>query len=205
MRFAKNSPFRRVRATSPSRGAARRGDPAVGFLGRLVGKRTSVIVKSKIPSYSRRPPLRERWNGDSRFKGGAKCLCGRVSWLLTRKTRTRNRQAECPRGQISCFSFTNIFPKKYKNKTTRFRVVLNEMRQRPMLPVGGPTSTFGAGKLNFCVRNGNRWILSAMVTAMVYITLFRAEYIYIVSEDSQLHSRLFKQRTSSKGLVLVKP
>ena len=96
------------------------------------------------------------------------------------------------------------FPKRlsqriYKNKTTRFRVVLNEMRQRPMLPVGGPTSTFGAGKLNFCVRNGNRWILSAMVTAMVYITLFRAEYIYIVSEDSQLHSRLFKQRIFFQG------
>ena len=27
-------------------------------------------------------------------------------------------------------------------------------------------STFGVRKLNFCVRNGNRWILSAIITAM---------------------------------------
>ena len=29
-------------------------------------------------------------------------------------------------------------------------------------------STLGVRELNFCVRNGNRWILSAIVTAMVY-------------------------------------
>ncbi len=28
-------------------------------------------------------------------------------------------------------------------------------------------STFGVKELNFCVRNGNRWILFAIVTAMV--------------------------------------
>ena len=28
-------------------------------------------------------------------------------------------------------------------------------------------STLGVRKLNFCVRNGNRWILSAIITAMV--------------------------------------
>ena len=29
-------------------------------------------------------------------------------------------------------------------------------------------STFGVRELNFCVRDGNRWILSAIVTTMVY-------------------------------------
>lgn len=41
------------------------------------------------------------------------------------------------------------------------------MWQRPILPAGHPASTFGALKLNFCVRNENRWILQAIVTTMV--------------------------------------
>ena len=32
-------------------------------------------------------------------------------------------------------------------------------------------STLGERELNFCVRDGNRWILSSIVTAMVYETL----------------------------------
>ena len=42
----------------------------------------------------------------------------------------------------------------------------NGMWQRPILPAGHPASTFGALKLNFCVRNENRWILQAIVTTM---------------------------------------
>ena len=41
------------------------------------------------------------------------------------------------------------------------------MWQRPILPAGHPASTFGALKLNFCVRNENKWILQAIVTTMV--------------------------------------
>ena len=40
------------------------------------------------------------------------------------------------------------------------------MRRLPILPVGHPTSTFGAAELNYCVRDENRWILRAIVTAM---------------------------------------
>ena len=40
------------------------------------------------------------------------------------------------------------------------------MWQQPILPDGCPSSTFGAAELNFCVRNENRWILSAIVTTM---------------------------------------
>ena len=42
----------------------------------------------------------------------------------------------------------------------------NGMRRLPILPVGHPTSTFGAAELNYCVRDENRWILRAIVTAM---------------------------------------
>ena len=52
-------------------------------------------------------------------------------------------------------------------KKAPHKAVLNGMWQRPILPVSHPTSTFGALKLNFCVRNENRWILQAIVTTMV--------------------------------------
>ena len=41
-----------------------------------------------------------------------------------------------------------------------------EIRQFPILPSGVPLSTFGVNELNFCVRNGNRWILVAIITGM---------------------------------------
>ena len=47
-------------------------------------------------------------------------------------------------------------------------------------------STFGVKELNFCVRNGNRWILFAIVTAMViYSALSRYIYVcnLVLSED----------------------
>ena len=39
----------------------------------------------------------------------------------------------------------------------------------------GP-STLGVRELNFCVRDGNRWILSAIVTGMVYKRPFGRSY-----------------------------
>ena len=42
-------------------------------------------------------------------------------------------------------------------------------------------STFGVKELNFCVRNGNRWILFAIVTAMViYSTLVAYILLYLI-------------------------
>ena len=38
------------------------------------------------------------------------------------------------------------------------------IRQRPILPGRHQPGTFGAEKLNFCVRDGNRWDLLAIVT-----------------------------------------
>ena len=46
-------------------------------------------------------------------------------------------------------------------------------------------STFGVKELNFCVRNGNRWILFAIATAMaIYSTLLWGIYlINLLLED----------------------
>ncbi len=40
--------------------------------------------------------------------------------------------------------------------------------QRPTLPGTCVPSTIGAGELNFCVRNGYRWGLSAIITRKMY-------------------------------------
>ena len=40
-------------------------------------------------------------------------------------------------------------------------------RQRPTFPGSFPPSIIGAGELNFCVRDGNRCILSAIVTGLI--------------------------------------
>ena len=56
--------------------------------------------------------------------------------------------------------------KKDKQKAFGKNQRLNGKWQQPILPVGCPTSTFGAAELNFCVRNENRWDLSAIVTTM---------------------------------------
>ena len=40
------------------------------------------------------------------------------------------------------------------------------IRQRPTLPGRLQPSTIGAERLNFCVRDGNRWIPFAIVTGM---------------------------------------
>ena len=84
-------------------------------------------------------------------------------------------------------------------------------------------STFGVRKLNFCVRYGNRWILSAIITAMVISSWgYPKEYIQIVfgvlssallrfsfrllisvSEDLQLHSNLSNSFRTSAWLVKI--
>ena len=47
-------------------------------------------------------------------------------------------------------------------------------------------STFGVRELNFCVRDGNRWILSAIATGMVYITPFGVIYRRVVVKSFPL-------------------
>ena len=49
---------------------------------------------------------------------------------------------------------------------------INRIRQRPILPGRLQPSTFGAKGLNFCVRDGNRWIPLAIATGNVYSVSF---------------------------------
>ena len=58
-------------------------------------------------------------------------------------------------------------------------------------------STFGVKELNFCVRNGNRWILFAIITAMVIYPARLTPYVtystfVLILEDQQLHSNPYK-------------
>ena len=50
-------------------------------------------------------------------------------------------------------------------------------------------STFGVKELNFCVRNGNRWILFAIITAIV---------IYLVSFSHATYTKLLIESSSKK-------
>ena len=76
-------------------------------------------------------------------------------------------------------------------------------------------STFGVKELNFCVRNGNRWILFAIITAMVIYSAL-AVYIRFLAflgfsqavgtiffpEDLQLHSKLIRNQELFSYLFL---
>ena len=71
-------------------------------------------------------------------------------------------------------------------KEQYFRLFLSNNRQKdgkwrcPILPVSVPTSTFGVRKLNFCVRFGNRWNLSAIITTMVIYQTITVKHIRIM-------------------------
>ena len=45
----------------------------------------------------------------------------------------------------------------------------DKIRQRPIFPGRLQPSIVGTGELNFCVRNGNRWDLSVIVTENISI------------------------------------
>ena len=52
-------------------------------------------------------------------------------------------------------------------------------------------STFGVKELNFCVRNGNRWILFAIVTAIVIYSAFTVHIRLYLSHAGIRRSRFF--------------
>ena len=58
-------------------------------------------------------------------------------------------------------------------------VFLLEFRQRPNLPGRVQPSTFGAIELNFCVRDGNRWVLNAITTGNGIYSVFLLGYNYV--------------------------
>ena len=54
-----------------------------------------------------------------------------------------------------------------KKKRCESHLFLIEKRQRSILPARLQASTFDPAKLNFCVRNGNRWTFAAWSPLMV--------------------------------------
>ena len=89
------------------------------------------------------------------------------------------------------------------------------MRQRPTLPGRLQPSTIGVLRLNFCVRNGNRWNPQAITTAMgeqdcggrsvsvlPFRTLFSAESSPVLSDSSLSQARF---RLPSFGLAFARP
>ena len=90
---------------------------------------------------------------------------------------------------------------KQKKEVTVFKQSLPWMKSGDYLSSQRfSVSTFGVKELNFCVRNGNRWILFAIITAIViYLASFSAYATYTnlikpsSKEDLQLHSKFFVQ------------
>ena len=78
-------------------------------------------------------------------------------FLSTHKERnSAGREARC------CSFIIHIFSKKRKN------------RRLPNFPGSFPPSIFSAGELNFCVRDGNRCILSAIITGFSLFNILKA-------------------------------
>ena len=63
-----------------------------------------------------------------------------------------------------------------KQKETPYGVSFSFLNQRlPILPGRFQPSTFGVYELNYCVRDGNRWFLVAIVTE--FVRVFPENYI----------------------------
>ena len=61
-------------------------------------------------------------------------------------------------------SQTLLTPLSAQKREPLFRMTLGEIRRRPTLPGRFQPSTISVLRLNFCVRDGNRWIPQAIVT-----------------------------------------
>ncbi len=79
-----------------------------------------------------------------------------------------NLPAEEDTGAPSCGASA---AKKKEPPAYSARGLMFNFRQRPTLPHSHPCSTIGAGELNFRVRDGNGWVLSAKVTEKLYFYL----------------------------------
>ena len=69
------------------------------------------------------------------------------------------------------------------------------MQRLPIFPNRLQLSIFGASELNFCVRYENRWILTANVTAMAYITkeIVPSRYIFVFAYNHYTLFFIFRQ------------
>ena len=96
-------------------------------------------------------------------------------------------------------SFPHINVHIEKQSLKQIRLCFNGIRQRHRLPGRFQPSTFSAWRLNFCVRDGNRWNPPAIVTG----NLFRARVRFALALRSPLPLSLrFPSRRYSVPLLL---
>ena len=78
---------------------------------------------------------------------------------------------------------------RLQQKRARINELFSLNQQRPILPARFQTSTFGVWVLNYCVRYGNRWYHSAIVTGYYWM--------------NHVHSKLYRRNHVSKHFSLL--
>ena len=64
-------------------------------------------------------------------------------------------------------------------------------------------STIGVGELNFSVRNGKRWILTAITTALCYLREKTSEIVSPLQSDSRVFASLSLTRSQLLGYISI--
>ena len=117
-------------------------------------------TKNKLLSYQRLP-ITPRW-GFRAAKSYARMKA--MQWIWS--------------SLCSSSSYCPAFPRSpgrtlhaciYNKRDTPFDVSLLLNQRLPILPGRHQPSTFGVYELNYCVRDGNRWILVAIATESVRV------------------------------------
>ena len=88
-------------------------------------------------------------------------------------------QAPFRRGKLIC---RNTQQKRPVNHHESFL-----LRQLPTLPRRLQRSTLGLWTLNYCVRNGNRWNRSGIITALLTCSKSKAHRAYAIGSTSRTH------------------
>ena len=78
-------------------------------------------------------------------------------------------------------------------------IKLLSMLALPIFPCSRPQSIVGASELNFCVRDGNRWTLTAintncyqvsLKTTLLYYSFFICQVVFFISAHHKQHNEV---------------
>lgn len=89
-----------------------------------------------------------------------------------------------------CLILQNFLTAEHKKREVLLPLFFTCNRRRPTLPGRVQPSTISAGRLNFCVRNENRWIPTAIVTGMVECLSLHTHNCTVLPYPSNLHTLL---------------
>ena len=176
-----------------------------------------------MTSFQKTSPQRPLWTVGKRRKLGTfqknyqrRCREFRFDFKVAQ---TRHFTKEIPITFVTVAFWKVAQTRRWKRKTATKRCGFSLESGDDLSSRRLSASTFGVRKLNFCVRNGNRWILSAIITTMVYckgsspsrigfcvlsrFPLFQERaFVVSFSKDLQLHSNT--SRTLKQNFRLVK-